>query len=104
MTSTSNTVRLTGAWKREGKFGAFSVGTIKLAELNEALAKLGNLDVFEIVISPVQEKKSDSSPDFNINFRPKLERTDSGAKPATGGYSKGRSADNKQRVANIRRF
>lgn len=66
-----DTVRLTGGWERSGKFGNFTVGTIKLSELQEALATVGAGDEFELIISPVREKKSESSPDYNINVRKK---------------------------------
>jgi hypothetical protein len=79
-----SSIRLTGAWNREGKFGGFVVGTIKVSDLQEALATFGNLEEFELLMSPVREKTSESSPDYNINIRPKYQPKSAEGTSSTG--------------------
>jgi hypothetical protein len=91
-------IRITGAWTREGKFGQFVVGTVKVAELQEALASFGNLDEFELIMSPVREKTSESSPDYNVNIRPRYQSDVAKTTPLKKTY-RGGNGGNKPPVA-----
>jgi hypothetical protein len=89
------TARLTGAWERNGKFGSFYVGKLTVDDINKAIAELGNdVSTLEIIVSPVNDKKSDKSPDMSISFRLPREQdqagnTSSGGRGGFGGGAGG---------------
>lgn len=61
--------RISGAWKKDGKFGKFFKGKFTRTYLLEQLAQFPeDVEVFDFYISPLEVKQKDSDPDILATF------------------------------------